>query len=1057
MERFQIQEAFTTLKPLCDSLMKNPSVDIAYNIANTLTKISDKVIQDLLEYILFPFIVHLQNDTLSKNVKEELVKTTEAILSRAKISKMELFNKLYSCLLIQIYDNTQQSMVIEGHEELKEAVLSCIKTLLHSCFTEVIEVLYTRQNASKIGQGILLSITMGRIEKSRPLRLKAIETVMALCQVDDKIDRNDITLQDQVADIIMLFLPGIVSGLQEIAMGNEIQGYKLTMLAVRAWGRIVSLVMKDKIEEDDTLSLNDLMKINNEKHINPIENFPNLRDRSELEKHLKSAKRNKEWFNACAIKLNVLVQQLDVLKRHSHYKVRKELVENIHLLVTTCCRNMKPNIMLLIEYLISLSEDEFAEVREEAEKALNMININFIQNKSMRSLVELLEENFYNLLTKLPRIIRRSDDSDQLSCLNQIAGYLKLLGEQRLPRVMMSASHVRRLILALVYVTEIDCSNISLLQMVNVKDLEDPAYSYGSYLWRRFKFIQSSVCEAKVIAICKYLGEFGDFRILIDTIFGLIFDVPQHKKELILLLNWMIHVPVKDSSVLPIYREVIELYINPELWYSVIEINEDVPLRVAQSNVIQCCLLLEGLGLIAQNLKRDYDTFLLKTLYLIIERAGSGHSLISFVGSQTLEKIAESQLHNTVGDLLRANVDYFSYHVSIKLRRVERNPSVLDVVGVVMKYSTIDVLPCLKEIVEDVLLQLNSSFQKKNSYSFLKVFYTFTICIKNLANPKQVSIIHEQSINTKSESLKVIQSLLEYYEAKNVKNMDNIEQICEIKEEEEEMRETVEKSIEENEYQTDFNEQEGKEKNIPSYIKMIEDVMKHCLHFLPSKEIEKSLIAMSTLQEGLEILSNWENQLLPIVHLLWHPLVDRFHDENVLIINRAWQLLNVLGHVSKDFIRSRTLKQVLPALSKFLSDSAKKSYNKNSENIYKFTQTYKLQKELLFTLGQLTKNLSFHERETWNILSITELYLNKHQNPMLQAYCIQLYKDIADYNSDIVLVKCLSIFNSKIRKIAMDTTFNIKDLMITENNLANEYFKNVYIIIKYIQDKTSDF
>lgn len=69
---------------------------------------------------------------------------------------------------------------------------------------------------------------------------------------------------------------------------------------------------------------------------------------------------------------------------------------------------MKPNIMLLIEYLISLSEDEFAEVREEAEKALNMINISFIQNKNMRSLMELIEENFYNLLTKLPRIIRRS-------------------------------------------------------------------------------------------------------------------------------------------------------------------------------------------------------------------------------------------------------------------------------------------------------------------------------------------------------------------------------------------------------------------------------------------------------------------------------------------------------------------------------------------------------------------------------------------------------------------------------------------------------------------------
>ena len=67
---------------------------------------------------------------------------------------------------------------------------------------------------------------------------------------------------------------------------------------------------------------------------------------------------------------------------------------------------------------------------------------------------------------------------------------------------------------------------------------------------------------------------------------------------------------------------------------------------------------------------------------------------------------------------------------------------------------------------------------------------------------------------------------------------------------------------------------------------------------------------MTTLQEGLEILTNWENQLLPIVHLLWHPLVNRFHDENVLVINRAWQLLNVIARVSKDFIRQRTLKYV---------------------------------------------------------------------------------------------------------------------------------------------------
>ena len=78
-------------------------------------------------------------------------------------------------------------------------------------------------------------------------------------------------------------------------------------------------------------------------------------------------------------------------------------------------------------------------------------------------------------------------------------------------------------------------------------------------------------------------------------------------------------------------------------------------------------------------------------------------------------------------------------------------------------------------------------------------------------------------------------------------------------------------------------------------------------------------------------------------------------------------------------------RQVLPALSKFLRNSAIESYNKNSESIYIFTQTYKLQKELLCTLGQMTKNLHLHERETFNVLSIVEPYLDKQQNFVLQV------------------------------------------------------------------------
>lgn len=85
-------------------------------------------------------------------------------------------------------------------------------------------------------------------------------------------------------------------------------------------------------------------------------------------------------------------------------------------------------------------------------------------------------------------------------------------------------------------------------------------------------------------------------------------------------------------------------------------------------------------------------------------------------------------------------------------------------------------------------------------------------------------------------------------------------------------------------------------------------ITNRCLHFLPSKDVPITLLAIETLQESLLVLNDWEDELLPIVHQLWHPLVHRFRDPSPIIINRAWGLLCTLAQVSKDFIRSRTLK-----------------------------------------------------------------------------------------------------------------------------------------------------
>ncbi|XP_043474173.1 TELO2-interacting protein 1 homolog isoform X2 [Leptopilina heterotoma] len=1041
MEITTMDEAFNLIKPLCDRLLNHPNIENAIQVAKVAEKCSNTILENLMEYVMIPVTMHLFNKDMSKDVKQQLLNTMRIVISKTRITKINVLNHYFVCVISEIFTPSKAEMLIPFHEELKESAILCIKCLIERCTTDVLELLYTPKNVPKLSNGVFLCILIARTEKSRTLRIAAIETVMVLLQVHDAADNKDIVFRSQVADSVMVILPGVSSGLLEVATGSDIQGHKLTIIAIRSWSRIIALVMEDSVELESEPLLDSICK-KSEISTKQFQKTLKFQKSEDVKTYIESAKRTPEWFQFASNKLNILMNELNTLASHSHFKVRRELAVGINLLLTKCPRNMKPSFSKLIEILITLSEDESEEVVNTAKFGLNSISAKCYEEKGMKSLVELFEDNFYKLLTTLPRIMRTADDSMQLSYLNQLTAYLRLLGKQRLPQVMLSSVHLQRMILALVYVAELDCNGISVLEDFSSKHVDNIHYTNCHSSWRQFKFINSSSAEKKLMIICQLLGELGDFEILIDTFLKLMFDIPQYRKELTVLLNWIVQDP--NSEKLLLYRQTIDQYIAPDFWYLPLEVSEDVNLREVQSNLIQCCLLVEGLGNIAEILKKDYDQFLLKTLYIVLERTGSGHSLLRTVGLEALEKITKSQ-YNTTGELLQKNVDYISYHVTLKLRQVKRNPGVLDVLGVVMEFSTMDFLPCLKEIVNDVLRQSNEKIQKDNTDSFLRVFYTFTKCVRRLTLKNEAKLNEEKDLEYNSKE-RIIHQLVEYKKLKELANLENIEKKIEepvsIEEIEEEMKSSA----------YDYVEEEREEEKIPEYVKMIEEVMKRCLHFLPSKDLTISTRAMITLNEGLFLLADWENQLLPIVHVMWHPLVDRFRDSNPIIINRAWQLFITLAHVSKDFIRARTLKKLLPPLSEFLSKSSGESYKKDSGSMYNFTQIFKLQKELLSQFGHVARDLQLHEGQLWEILEICEPYLSCLQNKFLQESCVTLYKNIADYNSDIVWTKCLALWNKHVER--MDAiSFQVWYKKIDESETQNEYRRNLQTIFKYIKQK----
>ena len=144
--------------------------------------------------------------------------------------------------------------------------------------------------------------------------------------------------------------------------------------------------------------------------------------------------------------------------------------------------------------------------------------------------------------------------------LNKLAGYLKILGKQRLTQILLSTAHLKKLLLTFVYISELDCSNVTLLEDVTAismlkhfslknrlmiaclifllnLDFEETMYHGISRTWKNFKFLSDSATINKLKSIIKIVGEYGDQKTLTDSILKMIYDVPKFRKELTMVLN----------------------------------------------------------------------------------------------------------------------------------------------------------------------------------------------------------------------------------------------------------------------------------------------------------------------------------------------------------------------------------------------------------------------------------------------------------------------------------------------------------------------------------------
>jgi len=133
----------------------------------------------------------------------------------------------------------------------------------------------------------------------------------------------------------------------------------------------------------------------------------------------------------------------------------------------------------------------------------------------------------------------------------------------------------------------------------------------------------------------------------------------------------------------------------------------------------------------------------------------------------------------------------------------------------------------------------------------------------------------------------------------------------------------------EDETQTEVAEEAAEEDAEPPLSpeqRFLKVVVEHVRNFVSmSGQPAWQLAAISSLACSLSLLSSTPGQLpgerqtvlLPLVHQAWHPLRLLFRSPNIFVVDSAFHCLMVVARAARDFIRKRTVTDVLPPLLGF--------------------------------------------------------------------------------------------------------------------------------------------
>ncbi|XP_072136965.1 TELO2-interacting protein 1 homolog isoform X1 [Mobula birostris] len=1026
------KEAFNVLRPICVKITKEQTISNIQCLQSKLQNVGDAALQDLQEYVLFPLRFSLKTPGPKQDrLLQSIVECINFIISRTCVRSQQLLHELFSELSLSLSSPGNHGKLAKTSEELKLSAIQGLDALLHSAYGDIVLSLYEPNMLPVLGYVISVLLSIAEHEKSRQLQIHALKCLLTLslqCNCSDthcSFDNSDLI---RVGDTFASFLPGVTLGMTRIISGDVKQGYLVTTHAIRIWYKVVCIVMAN--EQLSNVELGKKLTCTKEsKHAELV------------------ICRKPEWVKSTASKLDVLLQKLcSCAAGHPHWKVRLELVELLHHLLSQCNKSLKESISHLLEVLIRLVGDERLEVQTRCSEVLKHVSVQCVMCDN-RDFVDVLSENLHAFATALPRLMRTHDDQNKVASLNLLLGYLRLLGS-KVNIVLNSTVHLRRLSKALMQILELDVTDVRIVEerqstseAANLQESARCSSSMG-YLQafakpatqrKYFKYFNEGHIFTLLLQVCRLLGYYGNLYLLVDHFMELYHESVMYRKQAALVINELLlggagldvsvlherGTPVSTDDLKATITSVVEEYTSMDNWHLVTSLESEyqvglhknhakrqvfaegiqssfqystLTVHSMNSNIWQICIQLEGIGYFARVLKKEFRLLLMTTLYPVLEKFGAETVLVSQMARSTLVDICQSCGYNSFQELINQNSDYLVNTISLNLRRIAQHPHTTRVINVMFSYLDASFLPLVDDVVQDVLLSLDH-YHNENAqliFTVLHSLLTAIACWFPLTDSDQkVGQFHE--VCRSGTTAEEIQCFFQEY--RNLKRLaeGDIEGI-DLDQTECEIPSQAEPNV-------SYDHPDVK-KELPAHIQITKDVMERCIHLLSDKSIKLRLKILDVLELCVIVLQNNLNELLPMVHRAWSPLVQRLTNDEALVVLRAFKVLCTLADICGDFLRSRVSKDVLPKVTKTLVSQALVSVKAGP--IYSHTLAYKLQLAVLQGLGKLCEKLELSEVDLDTVASSCLSYLSSRQPIKLQEAACSVFSHLSKVDPDAI-------------------------------------------------------